>query len=212
MNKEIAGCQALFFDGGSTLIDEKEIYRDRVERTIKENRLALTYDDFLARFKEASEKRLNPYIYACEKLAIAKPVGWNFSLEELYPGVLAMLKELKKRYRLAIVANQPPHFDARVARLGLAPYFEAVIGSEDYGVRKPDPAIFQLALDQLGLRPGEAAMIGDRLENDITPAKKMGLKTIWVKQGLSGYQTPRNEEEKASAVIGAITDLPQLLF
>jgi HAD superfamily hydrolase (TIGR01509 family) len=212
MNPLFASVKAILFDAGSTLLTEESIYQDRVQRTIALNHLHLTYEDFLQGFQEASLKRLNPYIYTCEKLGIPQQVPWDFSSEAPYPGVKEMLTLLKPHYHLAIVANQPPHFDPRIKALGLWDYFSAVIGSDDYGVRKPDPAIFLLALHKLGVKPEEAIMVGDRLENDIVPAKKLGLKTIWVKQGFARYQTPEKEEEKPTAILDSITDLPQLLL
>jgi HAD superfamily hydrolase (TIGR01509 family) len=204
--------KAILFDAGSTLLTEESIYQDRVQRTIALNHLDLTYDDFLQVFQEASVKRMNPYLYTCEKLGIKNLVPWDFSSEAPYPGVSALLEALKPHYQLAIVANQPPHFDARIKKLGLWDYFNAVVGSDDYGVRKPEPAIFLLALHKLGVQPEEAIMVGDRLENDIVPAKKLGLKTIWVKQGFARYQTPSKEEEKPTAALDSITELPQLLL
>ena len=204
--------KAILFDAGSTLLTEESIYQDRVERTIELNHLDLNYEDFLKVFEEASVKRMNPYIYTCDKLGIEKRVPWDFSSEAPYPGVPEMLHSLRPHYQLGIVANQPPHFDARIKKLGLWGDFAIVIGSDDYGLRKPDPAIFLLALHKLGVQPAEAVMVGDRLENDIVPAKKLGLKTIWVKQGFARYQTPEKEEEKPTAALDSITELPQLLL
>jgi HAD superfamily hydrolase (TIGR01509 family) len=212
MNSQFQNVNAILFDAGSTLLTEDSIYQDRVQRTIALNQRNLTDEDFLKGFQEASLKRMNPYIYTCDKLGIKKRVPWDFSSEAPYPGVKEMLHSLQSHYQLAIVANQPPDFDVRIKKLGLWDYFTAVIGSDDYGFRKPDPAIFLLALHKLRVKPEEAIMVGDRLENDIAPAKKLGLKTIWVKQGFARYQNPENEEEKPTASLDSITELAQLLL
>ena len=57
-----------------------------------------------------------------------------------------------------------------------------VIASAEEGVSKPDRRIFEIALERSGCKPENAVMIGDRIDNDIVPAKQLGMKTIWIKQ------------------------------
>ena len=53
-------------------------------------------------------------------------------------------------------------------------------------------------------------MIGDRLDNDIAPAKKLGFKTIWVKQGLNAYTSPTSQWDQADAVVDRIEQVAVL--
>ena len=55
-------------------------------------------------------------------------------------------------------------------------------------------------------------MIGDRLDNDIYPAKKVGMKTIWVKQGLGAVQKPKSEEYKADYEVDKLSDILEILL
>jgi HAD superfamily hydrolase (TIGR01549 family) len=197
----------IMLDAGSTLLTEDTCYHDRIIRTIAINHATCTEADFYRLFEKASVLRLNPYQYAVKELGLKTIVPWDFSSEKLYPGVIETLTVLKKHYRLAIVANQPVGFPPRVHKMGLDPYFDLVIGSDDYGFRKPDPRIFLSAIDGLHVRPEEAVMVGDRLENDIAPAKALGCLTIWVKQGLSRYQEVSTDAEKPTRIIQCIKDL-----
>ena len=58
------------------------------------------------------------------------------------------------------------------------PFVSLCLSSAELGLKKPDPEIFQLALSQSGCEPEQAVMIGDRLDNDIRPARLQGWKTI----------------------------------
>lgn len=81
-------------------------------------------------------------------------------------------------------------------RLGFGELFDAFVTSEDVGYCKPHPAMFRTALRELGVRPEEAAMIGDRPERDIAGAHALGLRTIWKRPaGFEGHCIPRPSAE-----------------
>lgn len=209
---EFQNVKAIYFDAGSTLITEIPCYKKRIKDTIKANQLSIKEGDFFALILEGAKFQQNPYDYAMAKLAIPKRVAWDFSSEQVYPGVPDLLRALRPFYRLGMIANQPPHFLPRVQKLGLDPYFDLILGSDDIGLKKPDPAFFRYALEQLGIKPEEAIMVGDRLENDIRPAKSLGMKTIWVKQGVSRLESPLGEDEIPTASVGEITEIASLLL
>ncbi|MBR4040277.1 MAG: HAD-IA family hydrolase, partial [Clostridia bacterium] len=58
-------------------------------------------------------------------------------------------------------------------------YIDIVVASAEEGVAKPDKRIFEIALERADCKRSEAAMIGDRLDNDIVPANELGMYTIW---------------------------------
>ncbi|MER5549542.1 HAD-IA family hydrolase [Streptomyces sp. NPDC002589] len=102
------------------------------------------------------------------------------------PEVCAALEELvDDGWALGVVTNGSP--DAQRIKLDVArltPYFDSVVISGEYGVRKPDPALFRVALDEL--QAGEstwAAMVGDRLDTDIKGGVRAGLHTVWIAAG-----------------------------
>jgi putative hydrolase of the HAD superfamily len=91
-----------------------------------------------------------------------------------------MLRRVSKRYRLAVLSNFTGNLEPCLAELGLRRFFAVVVDSALVGVAKPDPAIFTLVLDELGLEPADAWMVGDNPETDIRPAQTLGLRTAWL--------------------------------
>lgn len=212
MDPRFENLQLICFDAGSTLFDEMALYEDRAQRTIDLNHLSLTLKDFMDLLYEGAYLRKNPYQYACKQLGNPTQVDWDFSLETLMPGALEVLAALKGHYKLAIVANQPPHFLERVEKLGITSYFAGIYGSSDLHLYKPDPAFFRYALQDLGVRPEEALMIGDRLENDIFPAQKVGMRTIRFISGVSAREVLVSPSEHVDATISSLGEiLPFLL-
>ena len=84
--------------------------------------------------------------------------------------------------------------------------FDNVIESAVVGVRKPDPQIFVLGAEALGLKPDEAVVIGDSYDKDIVPAKQAGCHTVWFKG--EGWNEKAYDESLPDAVI---TELKQVL-
>src|SRR5262245_36399046 len=92
------------------------------------------------------------------------------------PGIADVLTALKKRrLRLGLAANQPREVLARLEAVGIAEYFDNQGVSGVYGYRKPDVRLFMRACEDLGVAPEECVMVGDRIDNDIVPAKLLGM-------------------------------------
>jgi putative hydrolase of the HAD superfamily len=94
----------------------------------------------------------------------------------------ALLDALRRRgLKLALVSNTAsPEWLLRpvLERQGLVERVDAIVLSSEVGKRKPHPAIFQRALDELGAGPGEALFVGDRLDVDVLGASRVGLRTV----------------------------------
>lgn len=100
---------------------------------------------------------------------------------EVFPDAAAVLPALRARgLRLAVVSN----FDARLPRLladcGLAESFEAVVYSEEVGVEKPHPAIFEELLDRLKLPAASVLHVGDSRRDDVEGARAIGMRALWL--------------------------------
>ncbi len=203
----MTGIKWLFFDVGSTLVDESRAYSRRIRETIAGS--GVSYEQFyeeMLRFYRQNKKG---------DLEAAKQFGltvapWHSEEEVLYPDAVSCLKALHSRFSIGIIANQPLGTADRMEKMGLAPYLDRIISSAEEGLAKPDPAIFRLALERAGCRPEQAVMIGDRLDNDIVPAKQLGMTTIWVKQGFGGLSTPRTPEETPDFTVESLSDIPAL--
>lgn len=103
----------------------------------------------------------------------------------LYPRVAITLIELMKMGLKRAVISDAPKLEVwlRIVALNLHHYFDHVVTSEDFGVKKPAPEPFRRALELLGTQPNETIMVGDWAERDIAGAKKLGIKTAWAKYG-----------------------------
>lgn len=119
---------------------------------------------------------------------------YNFVL----PGAKCLLETLSEDYNLAMAANQPKLvFRQAMVDANLLDYFKVVGISDEMGLKKPDPDFFEAILSEAGCLPSEAIMIGDRIDNDIAPAQKLGFRTIWfdLKPEAQGY-VAKNEYEQ----------------
>ena len=109
--------------------------------------------------------------------------------------------------RLGIVANQPQAARERLARAGIGDLFEYQGLSGLTGFSKPDPRAFEAAAEALGLKPADCAMVGDRIDNDIVPAKALGMATILLRGGRHRRQRPRSPVEEPDAVVTDVLEL-----
>jgi FMN phosphatase YigB (HAD superfamily) len=94
--------------------------------------------------------------------------------------------QLASHYRLGIIANQPGEVEAVLAERGILDYFEIRGISDTLNLHKPDPEFFRWALQKAGVEPHEALMVGDRIDNDVRPAKAIGMRTAWLRLGHDG--------------------------
>jgi HAD superfamily hydrolase (TIGR01549 family) len=104
--------------------------------------------------------------------------GWEVSQNfELFEDVMPVLEELRRaELRLGLVSNGIRDLREFVVHHKLD--VDAVVGSRAHGYVKPHPTIFQAALQQLGVQPTDAVMIGDSLEEDVEGARALGLRAI----------------------------------
>ncbi len=104
---------------------------------------------------------------------------------EPLPGAAALLNSLKGKVRLAIITNGFTRLQQiRLQRTGFSDYFDALVISEQLGIAKPDRAIFDYTLQQLGSpAAGRVLMVGDTPESDIAGGINAGMKTCWLDHG-----------------------------
>lgn len=122
------------------------------------------------------------YNYARQSVENARPV----------------IEKLANTYSLVLVSNFYGNIASVLADFRLDAYFPVIVESAVVGVRKPDPKIFELGVEALGLQPDEVVVIGDSYDKDIVPARSIGCKTIWLK-GI-GWET-YSGTETADAII-----------
>jgi putative hydrolase of the HAD superfamily len=98
---------------------------------------------------------------------------------KLYPHVRSTLNILRERMPLAIVSDgQSSYARGELHKVGLTGYFNPIVVSGDHGYRKPDPRLFQMALDGMGVRAENALYVGNDMHRDIYGAREMGMGTV----------------------------------
>ena len=195
----------LFFDLGSTLIDERYANAHRLRDAIRGT--DISYEEALARaVRLAKEGHAHPL------KALGLPLTpWHSEDERAYPEAAGCLAALRGSYKIGVIANQIPGTAERMRASGLSRYLDLIVASAEEGLEKPDPRIFQTALARANCRPERAAMIGDRIDNDIVPAKRLGMTTIWIRQGFGGMAENLTEAETPDYSVRDLRELAELL-
>lgn len=125
------------------------------------------------------------------------------------PGALSLLKTLKGKAKLGIITNGFTALqEVRLERTGLRDYFDLLVISEQIGVAKPHPAIFDYALEQAG-NPARSRvlMVGDTAESDILGGMNAGLSTCW----LNAHQRTLPDGVEPTWTVTSLGELEQLL-
>ena len=129
----------------------------------------------------------------------------HFELRHGSPGLLAELKE--DGLLLGLAANQPKIALENMDRLGILEYFNYREVSGSINLRKPDPRLLLHACETLGVEPSEAIMIGDRIDNDVVPARMLGMTAIRFVSGRHRTQQPRSWNEAPHANVRSVDEL-----
>ena len=125
---------------------------------------------------------------------------------------ISMLKQLRAdSMHIGMVSNASDSRDvlALVNKFGIRDYFDFILVSADCGYRKPHPRIFELALSNWGYMPDEIAMVGDRLDADISGARPLGIYSIWIKRRAKEITTP--VVVAPNATVQTLEEIPLLL-
>lgn len=149
-----------------------------------------------------------------EDAALAAELAERFPQERrsrplVYEETFAVLDQLKGKYQLLLLTNGSP--DLQQEKLAgvpeIAPYFDHILISGNFGIGKPDEGIFRHAMELLGIEAAEGVMVGDKLTTDIAGSNSVGMASVWVNRHgheLTGDTIPDFE-------IRSLTDLLELL-
>jgi FMN phosphatase YigB (HAD superfamily) len=117
----------------------------------------------------------------------------------------AALAALAPRFAIGVVSNFYGNLEAVLQEAGLMPFVSVAVDSSRVGAFKPEPAIYEVALARLHARPEQTAMVGDSLSKDCAPARRLGLKTVWLVPAAVEYTHPG--EERADLVVRNLHEL-----
>lgn len=207
--------RSVVFDVGETLIDETRIF-SRWADWFGVPRLALfgLMGGVLAQGRPLTDafRLIRPGFdleaeVAAWKAADPDTLADGFDADDLYPDVRAALGGLRGLgVGVVIAGNQPAQ--ARPALEAMELPADAVYVSADWGVEKPDPAFFTRVADAAGAAPAEILYVGDRVDNDVLPARAAGMRTALVRRGMLGYlHADRPDAKQADIVVDSLTEL-----
>jgi FMN phosphatase YigB (HAD superfamily) len=134
---------------------------------------------------------------------------YPFELRDGIADVIAWLHG--RRLLLGFAANQPAQTLAVLDERGLGRYFHHREVSGTHGYRKPDVRLFLRCCDELGVAPEQCIMVGDRIDNDIAPARLLGMKAVLFRTGRHAAQQPRSWEEAPHAEVQDVSGLRDAL-
>ncbi|MFW5829852.1 MAG: HAD family hydrolase [Planctomycetota bacterium] len=147
-------------------------------------------DCFMRLDRHGATPRLQLYKHLVKELGLAMPghrlhidfLRYGWSLCRLCPGARELLAHLRADgWRIGCVTNGAVNYQMRkLSSSGLVEYFDSVVIAEEVGVRKPDPQIFQVALNRIGSTAAETLFVGDNPLADIQGARAAGMRTIWI--------------------------------
>lgn len=198
MPKDMVGVKAVIFDLYDTLVyiaDKTDLYRrlfselgfKKSSEKRKARRTVLTegfssLSELVEKIKPNSGINLKAYEDEIEKE--------NNSVA-IFPETKTVLGKLQEReFKVGLISNlssshKKPFFD-----LGLGEYFDKVFFSCEVGLKKPDIKIYQKMLQELGLEPYQALMVGDKLDLDVYPPMSIGMKALHIDRTNEGYDEP----------------------
>ena len=107
------------------------------------------------------------------------------------------IRSINKDVKRGLVSNFYGNLDAVLSEMGMEGLFDVVVDSGVVNIRKPDPAIFQLAIQALDVAPSETLVIGDSVEKDMIPARSLGCQVIRI-DGLPWFRASGNNSEYTS--------------
>jgi FMN phosphatase YigB (HAD superfamily) len=126
-----------------------------------------------------------------------------FADRDLHADVLPCLAELRTRgLRLGAAGNMYAHHEEF-----LRPHVDFVGSSERWGVEKPAAGFFVQVVKDAGVPAGEILYVGDRVDNDVVPARAAGLRAIRIRRGAHA----RIESPDGIVTIGSLDELPEAL-
>lgn len=131
---------------------------------------------------------------------------------ELREGIPELLRNLHGHgLKLGLAANQPARIIDALDKHGVGQLFTHREVSGHHGIRKPDVRLFLRACEDLGVVPEECVMVGDRIDNDIAPAKLLGMRAVLFRTGRHIRQEPRSPDELPDAEVHNTEELARAL-
>lgn len=209
--RSLNGLSVVLFDFGGTLDADGLAWKDRVARLYGEEGLMITPEHFDPVFHAADDALVGAVprtlsfretvfrlvagvtrgLGLCDD-ALTDRIATRFvgdAVEKLRDNAF-LLSALRHRYRLGIVSNFYGNLATLCDECGIREPFSVIIDSADVGCRKPDPRIFRVAVEALGMTPADAIFVGDSPSRDMAGARAVGMPHIWLVSETSQHEAP----------------------
>jgi putative hydrolase of the HAD superfamily len=209
--------EIVFLDIGGVLYDDT-VYARAWHRALRDAGARFTDEEFEEEYTRARTEQSGSF--RRRLMARFLPAGdlrelegiagrfWHYPPAALYGDAVPCLEELQGRYRLGVIANQPGEVRTAMRRDGLESFLEVWGVSDELGVGKPDPRLFELAARTAGVPATAAVMVGDRLDYDVRPAKRVGMRAIWMLRGEAPDRPTPAQLAEADGSVRSLADLP----
>ena len=206
--------RAVFFDMDDTLYDTSgfaAIARRAAVKSMVHNGLKCTeeegYEKLMEIVKEKGsnyDKHFNNLVErvngTSDPLIVVNGIityhNTKFAMLKLEPETFSILLYLKsKGYKVGLITNGKELKQwEKLVRLGMYPFFDEVVTSESVGVEKPNPRIFEIAMERLGVTAGTSLMVGNNFDADILGACNAGMQSMLINSKLTEEQKETLEE------------------
>ena len=214
----------VFFDVGNVLFNDDAqnffAYRFLYER-VRQSRPEFTFEELLAERERQARQGVRWVVHKLAQQFFPEATVRDLFVELrglliprfddnhlLNEGVRDMLESLRPTYRLGIIANQPPECRNSLARRQLLELFEVVAISEELDLHKPDVGLLEWALREAGCEGSRAVMVGDRVDNDIMPAKRLSMRTVLLRWPDSSHKSWSPDDPQAQAYLRSCDAAP----
>jgi HAD superfamily hydrolase (TIGR01509 family) len=196
--------KAVFFDVGETLVDET-----RQWAAVAAQQGVPVFTLFAVLGGMIERRRHHRDVH--DLFAPNRPLAdWpDIEARDFYPDALACLRQCKNAgWLVGLAGNQPASAEAALRGLNLGVGVDVVASSETWGVEKPSPEFFAKLAEAAGCPPGEIAYVGDRVDNDVVPARAAGMHAVFVVRGPWGWlQQDWPEAAEASLTVRSLDGL-----
>lgn len=212
----LSSISTVVFDVGETLIDETRMWAGWARY------LDVPLSDFLVALDEAVQAgahhrtaitRFRPGLEVdramAERMALGELI--TFDSHDLYPDALPCLQELRALgFQIGIAGNQPRDAERALREIGFAADF--IASSAGWGVEKPSPEFFAKVVEAARVPAARIAYIGDRLDNDVLPARAAGMVAVFIERGPWGrVHAQRPEVAQAHLYVRSLAALPDAM-
>ena len=223
--------RAVFFDMDDTLYDTSgfaAIARRAAVKSMVHNGLKCTEEEGYGILMEIVKEKGSNYDKHFNKLVeringnpdplivvngIITYHNTKFAMLKLEPETFSILLYLKsKGYKVGLITNGKELKQwEKLVRLGMYPFFDEVVTSESVGVEKPDPKIFEIAMERLGVTSGTSLMVGNNFDADILGACNAGMQSMLINSELTEKQKDILEEMGCLHDVREINNLLDLM-